>query len=373
MKTVHRIEQIGGITAIVLVFLGCFAVLKPFVSALIWAAILCYATWPCYRWLHRAVRGRRTIAAALMVLMIAAVMVLPFAIAVTTLAENASRAARMIQQIQEHGVPEPPAWVGQTPLVGKYVNEYWQGLAESTERTTEVLKDVFMWSKNWIVKHSVGLGQGIFQLSVSVLVAFFFYRSGEKVGSQVQAGVQRLMGETTQRLLLAVGGTIKGVVYGIIGTALAQGILAGVGFWIADVPGAYFWALLTFFFSLVPNGPPLIWIPATIWLFYTGHTGWGIFMALWGLLVISGVDNFLRPYLISRGSPLPFVLVFLGVLGGIMAFGFIGVFIGPTLLAAGYSLVDEVITHRAGAANEDKAPESGADGGAGGAASGITC
>jgi predicted PurR-regulated permease PerM len=131
------------------------------------------------------------------------------------------------------------------------------------------------------------------------------------------------------------------VVYGILGTALAQGILAGMGLWISGVPAPLLLGLLTFFLSLIPMGPPLVWIPATLWLFYRGDPGWGVFMGMWGAVIVSGVDNLLKPYLISRGSNLPFVLVFLGVFGGVIAFGFIGIFLGPTLLAVGYALLQD--------------------------------
>jgi len=130
------------------------------------------------------------------------------------------------------------------------------------------------------------------------------------------------------------------VVYGILGTAFVQAIMAGAGFLIAGVPGAAFLGLLTFFLSVVPVGPPLIWIPAALWLFHQGSTGWAIFMIVWGFLV-SSVDNVVKPWLISQGSAMPFLLIFFGVLGGAMTFGFIGVFIGPTLLAVGYRLVAE--------------------------------
>jgi len=133
---------------------------------------------------------------------------------------------------------------------------------------------------------------------------------------------------------------VRGVVYGILGTALVQAVMAGIGFVIAGVPGAALLALLTFFLSVVPLGPPLIWLPAAIWLFQQGSTGLGVFMLIWGLGV-SSVDNVVKPWLISQGSDLPFILIFFGVLGGALVFGFIGVFLGPTLLAVGFRLLEE--------------------------------
>lgn len=134
-----------------------------------------------------------------------------------------------------------------------------------------------------------------------------------------------------------------GIVYGLLGTALAQATVAGIGFWIADVPGPAFLALLIFLLSPVPVGPPLVWIPATLWLFSQHETSMGIFMFLWGLLAISAIDNVLRPYLISQGSRMPLLVVLLGVLGGLFTFGFIGLFIGPTILAVIYVLFLEEI------------------------------
>jgi predicted PurR-regulated permease PerM len=133
--------------------------------------------------------------------------------------------------------------------------------------------------------------------------------------------------------------TIRGVVFGILGSLLAQGILAGVGFLVAGVPGALLLGFLTLFLSLVPGGPALLWLPASVWLYKQGATGWAIFLALWGLLVVGTADNVIKPYLIGRGSDLPFIIVLLGVLGGALAFGVIGIFLGPTLLAVGYTVV----------------------------------
>ena len=150
-----------------------------------------------------------------------------------------------------------------------------------------------------------------------------------------------MAGERGTRLLNVAENTINGVVYGMLGTALAQGALAALGLWIAGVPGALFLGLLTSLLSFVPMGPPMVWFPAAAWLISTGEIEWGIFMGLWGFFLVSTVDNVIRPYFISLGSALPLLLVFLGVLGGIVAFGLLGVFIGPTLLAVGYTMMRE--------------------------------
>ena len=178
------------------------------------------------------------------------------------------------------------------------------------------------------------IGRGVLQLILSILVAYFLYRDGAWVAERVLGGVIRVGGDRGERLLTLAGNTVRGVVYGILGTAIVQGVIAGIGFLIAGVPGAIVLALLTFILAFFPMGPPIIWIPVTILLFNRGQTGWGVFMLIWGLFV-SSIDNVVKPWLISKGSDMPFILTFFGVIGGMFAFGFIGVFIGPTLLAWG--------------------------------------
>lgn len=195
--------------------------------------------------------------------------------------------------------------------------------------------------RNFALAGGGALAEGLLQLTLSVLIIFFLYRDGETLAARLNAAVGRIAGERGQHLVGVAGNTMRGVVYGIIGTAIAQGVVAAIGFWIAGVPAATMLGLATFVLSPVPVGPPLVWIPATIWLFYHGSTGWAIFMVVWGVAAVSSVDNVIKPLIISHGSNLPFILVLLGVLGGVIAFGFIGVFLGPTLLAIGFALLSD--------------------------------
>jgi predicted PurR-regulated permease PerM len=167
------------------------------------------------------------------------------------------------------------------------------------------------------------------------------YRDGHAIVAHVRRAAQRIAGERGTHLASVATATVRGVVVGILGTALVQGVVAGIGFWIAGIQAAPLLGLLTFVLSPVPIGPPLVWVPAGLWLIQTGSTGWGVFVLLWGALAVSTIDNVIKPLLISRGVDLPFVLVLLGVLGGAIAFGFIGVFLGPVLLAVGYALLLE--------------------------------
>ena len=182
------------------------------------------------------------------------------------------------------------------------------------------------------------LGQGLLQISLVLFIVFFIYRDGARISAQLETAAARLGGELGRQLLELAGNTVKAVMIGIVGTAAAQALVAFIGFVIAGVPGALLLAAGTFFLSLVPVGPPLLWGGAAFWLYQQGDSGWAIFMVLWGALAVSSVDNFLKPFLISRTASLPILLIALGAFGGVLAFGFIGRFLGPTFLALGQAL-----------------------------------
>lgn len=338
----NRIERTLSGVVLVLLVLGCLLVLRPFASALMWAVVLSFSAWPVYRRVLAAVGERRTVAALLMTLAAALILLAPFVVVGFTLADNVKDLTLAIRKWMEAGLPAAPAWLLKVPLVGEQATAYWQDLAGDSKKLLPELQRFMEPVSGWLLSGGLNLGRGLVELTMSIMIAFFFYRDGVELADRLRSGVQRIAGDRGHRLLELAGNTVRSVVYGILGTALVQGVMAGTGFLIAGVPGAAFLALLTFFLSVVPMGPPLIWIPATIWLFHQGSTGWGVFMIVWGLGV-SSVDNVVKPWLISQGSDMPFLLILFGVLGGALAFGFIGVFLGPTLLAVGYRLIQEWI------------------------------
>lgn len=338
MITENRIDRIASLTLITLLVMGCFLILRPFFSAILWAIILSFSTWPIYLRLERLVVGRKALASGLMVLIIAMILILPLIVLGASFADNISALLEMAQQLLKHGLPEPPSWVKQLPMLGSALHAKWQAMAGSSVQLTKVLTQYLLPLRSWALQTAAHLGEGIFYLSLSVFIAFFFYRDGKLLSEKSIALFTRMGGHEAANLLHIAGDTIKSVVYGILGTALAQGFLAGLGFWVAGVPSPLLLGVLTCFLSLVPIGPPLVWIPATLWLFQQGATGWAIFLAAWGVGVVSAIDNVLKPYFISKGSNLPFVLIFLGVFGGVLAFGLVGIFLGPTLIAIAYTL-----------------------------------
>jgi len=268
------------------------------------------------------------------------VVLLPFVIIGAAVSDDIRDLTLAVQQWTDTGPPPPPSWLGKVPLVGERAVAYWQSLTTDTATLLHEARRLIVPASSLLVRVGKLLVSGLLELALSILIAFFLFRNGESAAEQLGVIIERVAGVRGRRLLTLSGSTVRGVVYGILGTALVQAVMAGVGYLIAGVPGAGMLALLTFFLSVVPIGPPLIWIPAALWLFHEGSTGLGVFMLVWGVGV-SSIDNVVKPWLISQGSDMPFLLIFFGVLGGALTFGFIGVFLGPTLLAVGYRLVTE--------------------------------
>jgi predicted PurR-regulated permease PerM len=344
MYPIKRLEKMAAITLLSLLVIGTIVVLRPFIISMILAAVLAYATWPVYEWLLGRLRNRPGAAATAMTVLLLLTLVTPFAIMGVSLADNAVELLRLLREALNRPLPPPPDWLQSIPLAGDYLQGKWLAMMQQDEGTP--LPQVRAWLqelplRSWAIDAGAALGQGVVLISFSVLICFFFYRDGPAITTRAQAVMERLTGHRARNLIEVTAGTVSRVVNGILGTALAQSVLALIGFWIASVPGAMLLGLLTFFLSIIPMGPPLVWIPAAVWLYVKGETAMAIFLAVWGLVVISSIDNFIKPILISRGGSLPLLLVFMGVLGGLLAFGFIGVFMGPVILAVAYTLLTE--------------------------------
>ncbi len=341
MKSALRIDGALTLAVVATLIVGCFLVLQPFLTAIVWAAILGVTMWPLFKRVSMWLGGRRNLAALAMVALIAVTMLAPFVIAGVTLAENADRVGATVRRAVANGPPDPPPWVAGLPLVGEYVAATWATFAHDTAGLLDEAHKYIEPAREALLEAGKTVLGGLVQLALSVFIAFFFFRDGEAIIERARGALERLAGERGHRLSAVATLTVRGVVVGILGTALAQGVLMAIGLLLVGIKAAPLLGLVTFFLSPVPIGPPLVWIPAGLWLLQQGAIGSGTFILLWGLLVVSSVDNILKPLIISRGSDLPFVLVLLGVLGGAVAFGFIGVFLGPVLLAVGAALVRE--------------------------------
>ena len=303
---------------LLVLFGASFWVMAPFWSAMFWGAVLAFASWPLMRLLTRWLNGRESLAAALLTLGWMLLVAVPLVWLGFNLADH----------VRDDGLPQAPTWLAAVPLVGGRLVGIWNSIDQQGAAMIVAVKPYLGQVGNWLLARSAQIGGGILELTLSIVFVFFFYRDGPRLAMFVHRLLERLIGDRAGYYIELVAGTVQRVVNGVIGTAAAQAILALIGFLIAGVPGALVLGIVTFLLSLIPMGPPLVWIPATAWL-------------AWGTLIISGVDNVLKPYLISRGGTLPLVIVLLGVFGGLIAFGFIGLFIGPTLLAVAYSLLTD--------------------------------
>ena len=327
--------------ALLLLLVACVWVMLPFVSALLWGAILTYASWPLMRRLTVWLGGRPTLAAALLTGGWVLLVLMPLVWLGFNLADHLRDAVALVRDVQVEGLPPPPGWLANLPMFGDRLTRLWASMDAQGAAFFQGLKPHLGQVGNWLLARTARLGGGLVELTLALVFTFFFYRDGPRISAFVLRLLERLMGERGSYYLTLVGDTVQRVVNGVIGTAAAQALLALIGFLIAGIPGALVLCIVTFLLSLIPMGPPLAWVPAVGWLVWQEHYGMAAFLGLWGTFVISGVDNVLKPYLISRGGDLPLVIVLLGVFGGLLAFGFIGLFLGPTLLAVGYRLVTD--------------------------------
>ncbi|WP_426104067.1 AI-2E family transporter [Massilia sp. TSP1-1-2] len=334
-------KNLASIGAVAFLVIGCLYVLRPFLAAILFAAAVVISSWPMYLFLLGRMNGRRSLAALTLTLTLTLLVIVPIGLVAYNLADDVGRLYDQIKLAVETGHVEPPGWIRRVPLVGDWLHGYVRTLVSSREQMMEVAKQMLEPARHYLLGGGIVLGAGVAQMSLAAFVAFFLYRDGQALLRATRVAMERIIGESAPRIASTVSQTVRGVMYGLLGTALAQALVAALGFAIAGVPGVLLLGFATFVMSLVPVGPPIIWGGAAIWLFSEGKTGWGVFMLVWGLILISGVDNVVKPMLISRGSDMPFLLVLLGVLGGVMAFGFVGLFIGPVLLAVGYSLLRE--------------------------------
>ncbi len=335
-------RQTVVMVAVGMVFLGCLVILRIFIPALLLAAILCLSTWPAFTWMEKRLKQRTTLAAALMTLMLAICFLVPLVFLGTSLVESfRGLVAEISSMLQNNPVILTPEWVRNIPWAGDHLDRLWREYGSDKEHMLSTLKNNSGTVSEWLIDVGGGIGHGILDISLGIIMAFFFFQNGQTVVDNLRNLVRNFGGEKSLRLLHVSANTVTGVVYGILGTALVLGALATIGFLIAHVPGAPFLGLLTFLLGIIPGGPPFILAPVTIWLFAKGYIAMGFFMAVWSLAIVVLLDMVIRPYLISLGSKMPLILVLLGVFGGVASFGFIGLFIGPALLAIAAALVAE--------------------------------
>jgi predicted PurR-regulated permease PerM len=337
----HRVERTIAALGLGLVAIGCLVTLWPFVTPLMWALIIAFSTWPLFTRLEHALGGRTALTSILVTLATAIVLLAPLVLLVLTLTDNVASLVALFRHWLEVGPPGPPAWVLGLPLIGPRLHERWRQIAIDGASFTAALTPYLGTARDWLLNAGATLGGGIVRLLLSLLIAGFLSAHGDALAGRLDTALVRLGGARGRHLGEIVRGTVRGVVYGVLGANLIQSVLAVIGFALAGVPGAVLLGLLSFFLTLIPLATALLWIPAVIWLVVEGNIGWAIFLAIWSVFIYGVLENILRAYMIGRSSELPILLLLLGILGGLIVFGLLGLLIGPTLLALGYALVSE--------------------------------
>jgi predicted PurR-regulated permease PerM len=333
--------RIFALAAAVALGIGCFLVMRPFISALLWAAILVFCTWPIYVGLCERLRVGRTMAALLMVLASFMVLVLPLIYAATHSRGEIESLADKIEAVLNGGLPDLSPLLLQLPMVGEMAASWWAGMATDTGALLALVRPYAGSVAQAALSVLLSVVAGVAEMLVAIFLAFFLYRDGAAIARWLHAMTERLAGGRAEHLIELTANVTRGVVLGLVGTAFVQGGMTFVGLWLAGVPQPALLAVITGCISILPVGAPLVWIPAALWLFSQGSLGWGVFMLLYGGLGISSADNLVRPWFIARGADLPLLLSLLGALGGVFAFGLLGLFLGPVLLAVGYSVVKD--------------------------------
>lgn len=345
----QRLERLAQLGLIGGLLVGCWLVLQPFLSAILFAIVIAVSTWPLFERLLRRMGGRRGLASLVACLTVALTLLMPAALLAVSAADAVAWASdRLRDQFAAGALLAPPSWVRDVPLVGSGLGGYWNQLSGSRADLARALQSVAEPARSLALGLGGAVGGGVLQVLAAVFLLFFFYRDGDRLAGRLTAGAERVIGPTAGELLGVAQSTVVGVMLGLVVTAVCQGLVASLGFAVAGVPGPMLLGAATFVASLIPFGPPVVWGGAAIWLYSNGQTGWAIFMAVYGLLVISSVDNFVKPMVIARTTSLPIALTLLGVLGGVIAFGFMGLFVGPTLLAVAVNLADRWLARQAG-------------------------
>lgn len=368
VKFDRLMEQLAGVIALLALVSAALIVLAPFVTALIWGAILAYCSWQPYRRLARLFKGHAALAAFVIVLSILVIVIGPILYAGAAFSTNVPGLVALAQERLAHGAPPLPEWVAHLPVVGQRLQDTWDEIVTRNPEMVARLREL----SRPVLLGTLGAGlsvlQGLGLLVLSVLFAGFFYLSGERLGTALAAGMQRIAGERAASLLSLIGGTVKGVVYGILGTALVQAALCWVGYWLSGLPSAGLLGVATFFLAFIPGGPLVVIIPGAIWLSQHDQTTWAIALVVWAFVVGIGVDNVLKPMIIGKSSNMPFMLILLGVIGGAAAFGLLGVFVGPTVLAVAHAVLRDwtatpEVARAAAKATPDESPAPSLPGG----------
>jgi predicted PurR-regulated permease PerM len=335
----------GDITRVVLqvlfiglLLVGSFLTLLPFLGGLVWAATVVIATWPLLSLVRARTGGRPWLAVLIMTTLALLAVILPFAFAVSTLLDVAHRGPELLNKFFTQGLGPAPEWLEKIPAVGQELTARWQALAATgRDGLIEAARPHLGAAAQWAVSITGGFGMVTVQILLTIALVAIFYAQGETAARGALAFGNRLGGQRGVEVIRLAAQAVRSVALGVVVTALVQSVLAGIALWLCGIPAAGVLAALVFMLGIAQLGPIPVMVPAIAWLYWTGDPFWGTVLLLL-TIPIGALDNVLRPILIRRGVQLPMLLIIAGVIGGLLAFGVMGLFVGPVLLAATYTL-----------------------------------
>jgi predicted PurR-regulated permease PerM len=333
---------------IVLMIVAGFWTIRPFLTPLIWAVIIVVATWPVMLRVQAYFRGKRWCAVAVMTVALLMLLVVPLSLAIITIAENTDEIPRWIRSLSALSVAPLPRWIRDVPFLGSKLQDQWQHIASanSTELSAKV-EPYFRNIVSWFMSQAGNVGLMILNFLLTVLMAALLFARGEIAASGISRLARRLASHQGENTLVLAAKAVRGVALGVVVTALIQTILGGVGLAVAGVPAVTLLVGILFIFCIAQIGPALVLIPSIVWLYWSGEALSGTLLLAFSLVACT-IDNFIRPFLIRKGANLPLVLIFAGVIGGLVAFGIIGLFIGPVVLAVIYTLLQAWVAEKSG-------------------------
>ena len=336
-------------------------ILRPFLGAIVWATTIVVATWPLMIAAQASLWGRRGLAVTLMTLLLLCVLVVPLTFAIGTIVSNADDIVVWVKSLASFKPPPVPQWIADLPLVGPKAVQLWEsfaaaGIQEGAMRAAPYAGSFI----GWFVAQMGGVGVLLVEFLLTVILSATMYANGEAATARLVRFGYRLAGSGGENAVYLAGQTIRGVALGVVVTALVQTLFSGLGLMIAGVPFASVLTAVMLLLAIAQIGVVPVLGGATAWLFWTGDSAWGTFLLVWTVFA-GAMDNFLRPILIRKGANLPLLLIFAGVIGGLLAFGLIGIFVGPVVLAVAHTLLNAWIDAEAIAdiASESQAPTVG--------------
>ena len=315
-------------------------VLSPFLLALVWAAMIVIATWPVLSALQRWLGGSRGAAAALMTLLLLLVFILPLVFTISIVVTHTEEIVSWADSAQRVHWPAAPQWIAGLPLVGDKLAMAWNELvADGLASLRPYAKQAI----GWFASHLGTLGSALVQVLFTVVISAILYSQGDVAASGVRRFLRRLAGESGDKAAVLAAQAVRGVALGVVVTAVAQTTVSGIGLALSGVPFAGPLTGVVLLLCIAQIGPILVLAPSVIWLYFIGDNVWATVLLVF-TLIAGGMDNVLRPYLIKKGADLPLLLIFAGVIGGLLSIGIVGIFVGPVMLAVTYRLLEEWVS-----------------------------